>query len=174
MKINKFINKVVLYGLISSGLLWLGSYITRILLTFQLFEETDFQLKSYINQSNLSAVFTTINPAVTLNLFLFPLFLIFFSLYVVTSKLKLKENGWLFISLVIIVLTAPFEAYLLTIDYKIVTTVFYNPNFDSNFVLNLNIERIKLFSSFPIIEILCYFAVIYLFTFKPLTKTTSL
>jgi hypothetical protein len=67
-------------------------------------------------------------------------------------------------------ITAPFEIYLLTIDYKIATSVFYNPDFDSTYILNLTIERFKVLSSFPIIEVFIYFAIIYLFIFQSLKK----
>jgi len=56
------------------------------------------------------------------------------------------------------------------IDYKIIMVVL-NEGFNPQDVLNLVIKRFTILSSFPIVEILSYFAIIYLFLFQPLSGT---
>ena len=93
------------------------------------------------------------------------MFIITFLIFLISSKISLKQNGWLFIITLIVFVTFPFELYLITIDYKILTEV-YSAGFNANQVLNLYIERFKVLGSFPIIEVLCYFAVIFLILFQ--------
>jgi hypothetical protein len=57
----------------------------------------------------------------------------------------------------------------MNIDYKIVSLI-NSESFNPNDVIELIKDRFKTFSSFPIIEIFSYFAVIFLLIFKPLTK----
>jgi hypothetical protein len=147
--------------------LWLGTYLSRLLLTYQLFMPKDFILKSFVSPLNLGGILTTINSSVTVTLILFPVFFLSFILFLFTSKVNLKQEGWLFIILLIVFITAPFEAYLMTIDYNIVMKVFYG-NFDPNQILQLYIKRLKVLGSFPLIEIFSYFGVVYFAIFQPL------
>ncbi|MGE5431413.1 MAG: hypothetical protein ACM3QX_10075 [Syntrophomonadaceae bacterium] len=164
--LNKF-SKIFLYVCTLSGVLWLGGYLSRILLTYQLFEPRDFILKSYVNDQNLSGIFYTLNSSVTFTLILFLVFLVSFILFISTSGIKLKEEGWLFVILLIIIVTAPFELYLMSFDYQIATKVFYSA-FVPRDVLAIYIKRMKLLSSFPLIEIFSYCAIVFLVIFKPL------
>jgi hypothetical protein len=142
---------------------------TRLFITYRLFEDTDFILKPYYNTTNLSEVMLTLLPAFTSTLILYSIFFISFVLFIAATKPNLKQNGWLFIITLLVLVTFPFEAYLMNIDYKIVALINYD-SFNPNDVVELIKYRFKIFSSFPVIEIFCYFAVIFLIIFKPLTK----
>src|SRR3990172_9727709 len=167
MKNIKTFPKIILFISMLSGTIWIGSYLTRLAVSYQVFEGTDFTLRAYLTPANLNPVFQTILPAIITGIISFPLFLIFFILFLFTSKISLKQNGWLFIITVLVFITAPFELYLSAIDYKIICLV-YTTGFNGQEALKLVIERFKIFSSFPIIELLCYASIIFLLIFKPL------
>ncbi|HEX2868027.1 MAG TPA: hypothetical protein VHO03_13360 [Ignavibacteriales bacterium] len=164
--LNKF-SKIFLYLAFLSGILWLGGYLSRILLTYQLFEPRDFVLKSYVTDQNLGGILYTLNSSVTYTLITFLVFIVSFILFILTSGIKLKEEGWLFVTLLIVIITAPFELYLMSFDYQIATKVFFSA-FVPKDVLALYIKRMKLLSSFPLIEIFSYCAILFLIIFKPL------
>jgi len=166
--LSKF-SKFLLVITCLSGSLWLGSYMTTLFVTYRLFEETDFILKPYYNTANLSEVLLTLLPAFTSTFVLYIIFFLFFILFLVFSKLNLKQNGWLFIITLLVLVTFPLEAYLMNIDYKIISLV-NSESFNPNNVIELIKERFIVFNSFPVIEIFCYFAIIFLLIFKPLTK----
>jgi len=169
--LNK-ISKIFLYLCSLSGILWLGGYLSRILLTYQLFEPRDFILKGYVNDQNLGGIFYTLNSSVTFTLIFYLIFLVSFILFIFTSRIKLKEEGWLFVILLIVIITAPFELYLMTMDFQIATKVFYSA-FIPRDILAIYIKRMKLLSSFPLIEIFSYGAIIFLAIFKPLRMKKS-
>lgn len=139
----------------------------RLLITYQLFQPRDFLLKYYVTPENLSGIFITINPAIVFTLSLFPIFLISLIIFLFVSKIKLKQEGWLFIILLIILVTFPFELYLMFIDIKTSTKVLAG-NFHPDEVLSLYIKRNKVLSSFPLIELFSYFSIIFLAVIKPL------
>jgi len=168
-KLSK-ISKIFLFLFVVSGAIWLGSYITRLSLFYQIFQPEEFALKEFVSDQNIAGIFQTLIAAVSINLIFYLVMIIAFVLFLITSKLSLKLNGWLFISTVLIFISLPFELYLMLIDYKLVMMVF-NGNFDSKEILNLVVKRFTVLSSFPIVEILSYFAVIYLFLFQPLKST---
>lgn len=167
--LSKF-SRLLLFIACLSGSLWLGSYMTRLFITYRLFEDTDFILKPYYNTTNLSEVLLTLFPAFMSTLILYSIFVIFFVLFLIVTKPNLKQNGWLFIITLLVLVTFPFEVYLMNIDYKIILLI-NSDSFNPNEVIELIKDRFKVFSSFPVIEIFCYFAVIFLIIFRPLTKT---
>jgi hypothetical protein len=167
MKNTNILSKIFLYLCVLSGILWVGGYFARMILTYQLFEKTDFILKSFLNNQNLPGIFFVLNGGIILTSVLYIIFIISFIIFLLTARLSLKENGWLFITTVLVLLTAPFEIYLMTIDRTFVDLIFSGV-FNVNDILTLIIKRFKIFGSFPIIELLCYFAIIFLIIFQPM------
>ena len=167
MKNTNILSKIFLYLCVLSGLLWVGGYFARMILTYQLFEKTDFILKSFFNSQNLQGIFFVLNAGIILTSVLYIIFIISFIIFLLTARLSLKENGWLFIIAILVLITAPFEIYLMTIDRKVIDLIF-SGLYNVNDILALIIKRFKIFGSFPIIELLCYFAITYLFIFQPL------
>jgi hypothetical protein len=169
--LNKFA-KIFMYLACLSGSLWVGSYLTRLFVSYQLFQEQDFLLKEYYNEQNIGAVLKTLLPAVSTTFILYLIFIVTFVVFLISSKLSLKNNGWLFIITALVFITFPFEVYLMTIDYKIIL-ILNSDFFAANDALGLIISRFKLLGSFPIIHILCYFAIVFLVIFQ-LLKAKSI
>ncbi len=151
---------------------WLGSYISRQLIVYQLFEPINLELKNLYNLQNITDVLETILPILVINLISYLFFLLLFFLYIFYSKIEIKNEGWLFIILMIVIITAPFELYLALLDYKIIGLL-YSGTFDTNTVVELIRKRIVVLSSFPLIEVFSYIAVIFIVIFKPLRKNEN-
>jgi hypothetical protein len=171
MKKENTITKIFAYISFTSGSIWLGAYISRLLTTYQMFEATELKLKSYITDSNISSIFQTTYPLVNLSIFSYLIMIFSFTIFLTLTKIKFKENGWLFIITMIIYITLPFEIILLLIDYKLFI-IFMNEQFTSELILQLVTERITMLSSFPIILLLSYLSIPYFLIFKPYTKNT--
>jgi len=171
MKKENTITKIFAYISLTSGSIWLGAYISRLLTTYQMFEATELKLKSYITDSNISSIFQTTYPLVNLSIFSYLIMIFSFTIFLTLTQIKLKENGWLFIITMIIYITLPFEIILLLIDYKLFI-IFMNEQFTSELILQLVTERITMLSSFPIILLLSYLSIPYFLIFKPYTKKT--
>ena len=169
MKNLKTFPKILLFFVVLSGALWLGSYFTRLVISYQIFSGTDFTLRNYVNDQNLGGILKSFEPAVISTIVLYLVFIISYILFITTSKISLKENGWLFIITIIVILTLPFEIYLCTIDYKMIG-ILNTAGFNPRKVLDLIINRFKIFSSFPVIEIFCFAAIVFFLLFQPLKK----
>jgi hypothetical protein len=149
--------------------LWIGAYLSRLFLSYQLFEAQDLSLKSYINSANLAGILTTLLPSVTTTFVLYICFIFSFVLFIIVSPIKFRDNGWLFIIAVIVLITLPFEVYLMTIDYTIIFQLNYG-TYNTSEIIGLFVRRIKVLGSFPLIEIFCYLSFYYFLLFRPLTK----
>jgi len=163
------LNKIFAFLTVLSGAIWLGSKAERMIISYQLFD-IDMNIMPYVNQQNLSGILATIVPAVFTSFIIYIFFIFTFSIFFFTSKISLRENGWLFIITVIIYLTLPFEAYLSTIDYRIISAFSFNDASDADFILSLIKDRFTTLSSFPIIIFLSYCSLIHFLLFKPFTK----
>ena len=172
MKKQSIISKVILFITITSFILWLGSYIIRNIVIYQLFEPLTLDLRFIYNEQNLNAVFHIILPLITFNLVTYISFILFFIMFLLSAGINLKNEGWLFISTMIILITMPFEGYLSFYDYKIVNFIVYH-NSNVLDIINLIRERITKLSSFSFIEFFSYLAIIFLTLFKPFRKVNE-
>lgn len=169
MKFKDKISHIFAYIALTSGSIWLGGYIGRLLTAYSLFEETELTLKNFINDSNLPVIFRATFPLISLTFISYIILILSFTLFLILSPFKLKQNGWLFITAAIIYITLPFEILLLTIDYNMIL-LYLNDQFISERILKLVIERITKLSSFPIVQVLSYLIIPYLLIFKPFTS----
>lgn len=165
-------SKIVLSLTLSAFSVWLGSYVARQLLVYQLFEPQNLDLKSFYNPQNLAGALETILPMLVTNLISYSIFLVLFIVFIFTSKIKIKNEGWLFIILMIVIITAPFELYLSYIDLKVVRLL-YQTSFEPNVAVDMLRKRITVLSSFPSIEVFSYVAAIFIMVFKPLRKNEN-
>jgi hypothetical protein len=165
--------KLFLFLTIVCFSLWFGSYITRLTLTFQLFQGTQFELKEIVKRSNFDSIVLTLAPAALISVLSYFALIICYICFIVTAKLKMKINGWLFISTVLVFTTFPFELYLiLKYDKPFIESAFWGAA-DAQYYIQLIIQRFKVLGSFPIIEIFSFLAISFLFLFRPFQKKIS-
>jgi len=168
MKKKNTLTSIFSYVALASGSIWFGAYISRLLITYQMFEPTEPVLKNFLGNSNLPAVAEVIAPLITLTVITYILLIISFTLFLFTMQMKLKENGWLFIIAGIIYLTLPFELIQLIQDVKMIS-LFLKADYGSAKMLLLITEWLTKLNSFPVILILSYLSIPYLLIFKPFT-----
>ncbi|HSR17262.1 MAG TPA: hypothetical protein VLM39_04125, partial [Ignavibacteriaceae bacterium] len=63
MKSLGLLSKTFLFTSILLGSLWIGGYLFRLVVFYQLFEEEEFALRSFINDQNLPGIFMILRSA---------------------------------------------------------------------------------------------------------------
>ncbi len=169
MQKDKLITKIFLFISVITGIIWIGSYLLRLSLSYQLFESNEFVLKNNLTPENILGFLSVFVIAVKTTSICYLIFITSFLVFISTTRFKLKKNGWLFIITVIIFLTFPFEIYLMTIDYKIIHLM-NGSSFLAGDIINLIIKRFTSLNAFPLIEIFAYFSIVYFVIFQPLKK----
>ncbi|HPO56119.1 MAG TPA: hypothetical protein PKY46_08945 [Ignavibacteriaceae bacterium] len=164
--------KIFLFLLASSTVIWLGNSISRMFFTYNIFQSPDLVLKPFLSENTLKLIFVIHQPMVSISIFAYFAMIAFLILFIITSHLKLRENGWLFISLILVFITAPFEIFLIVKDFDLLMSLFYT-DYDLTHVMKIILQRYSVMGSFIILEVLAYFAVIFLFILQPLTKKFS-
>lgn len=169
MKNISTVSKIFAAISLMASSIWIGSYLTRLFLVYQFFEGPDLILKPFINDANIEGILFSILPAMVVHFISFIVMVVFLVLFFLTSRLSLRYNGWLFIILTAVLITLPFEIYLMLIDFKVILAL-KSMSFDSAQIITMLRNRIKDLSSFSIVAVLTYLSFFYFIVFQPLTK----
>ena len=169
MKNKKLSVDLTAFLALLSGSIWLGVYILRMFISYVLFD-VDMNLVINPDMQNINGYLLAFTPAVNTTFIVYTIFITTFTLFLITSKISLKENGWLFIITLIVYITLPFEVYLMTIDYKIILQLDFAAAVDSNYIISLIRDRFENLSSFPVIIILSYCSAYFFLIFKPFMR----
>ncbi len=165
------VSKFLLFLCSLSFILWSGTYFSKFLLLYQ-FYEPEMTLKPAFANIDFMPIFNTISSVMGFNIIFYPLFLVTLICFFVFTKFSIKTEGWFFIILSFSILTAPFEIYSLTYDYKIINLI-YSGSGNAESILALVKEKIISLGSFPFVQFLFIGAIVFLTVFKPLRKKTN-
>jgi hypothetical protein len=124
--LEKFSTRLILSVLLISLAIWFGGSLVRSTTAYEIFEPgTKMELKkSYSNDLQLHTIRLFAYGAVYTGI---SYLLAFISAIVLTIRWRkyLKQNGWLFMALVIFFISAPIEIYLTYLDYELNMTILY-------------------------------------------------
>jgi hypothetical protein len=169
MKSNSTLSKIFAVLSLMAASIWVGSYLSRLFVVYNLFEGQDLVLQKYITNENINGILLSLLPSILVHFIAFIVMILSALLFYFTNKVNLRFNGWLFIILIAVIITVPFEIYLMTIDYRIITML-NGTSFNSATVIELLKDRIQNLSSYPIVAILTYLSFYYFIVFQPLIK----
>lgn len=166
MKNQRIAVKIFAFIAMLSGMLWIGAYAVRMMISYSHF---DAQMNLVIpNEAEvLKSLLLSINPVINTTFILYILFIITYTLFLISSNIKLKNSGWLFLISAIVYLTLPFEVYLMTIDYKLIIQLNFTEVINTEYSINLIRDRFTDLGGFPVIIILSYCSMVYFLLFKP-------
>lgn len=164
MKNLNLLQKITVFVAISFGVVWLGSYTVKVFTLYNLFD----QPKDFLVPEKLDSATLSLMPVIATSFISYIGMILTFLVFVLITWINLKRNGWLFITLIIILLTMPFEIYLMTYDYEFIEHVLSEGK-DGTYLFSLLTDRVKNLNMFPLLEIFSYLAVIYFLIFKPFT-----
>lgn len=167
--LKKINSKWYLFGLIISGILFLGGSIYRAIISYTLFEPFSLIVRNDITYETLKQTLILIGNVNVYILISYPILLFFLIVFIVSSKISLKVNGWLFMIVILFGLFLPVEIYVGYLDLKLSTLVLFT-DFNTNLALSLLIARIGALGGLPAIAFLCYITAIWLAIFQPLKK----
>ena len=169
MKNKKLTGNLTASLALVSGSVWLGAYVLRMFISYRLFD-VEMNFIGKMDTQNFNGFLFALTPAVNTTFITYTIFILAFTTFLFKSKISIKENGWLFIITLIVYITLPFEAYLMTIDYKMILELNYSNPVNVDYVIGLIKNRFEKLSSFPFIIILSYSSAYFFLVFKPLTQ----
>lgn len=165
------LSKIFLFISATSFAIFIGSYVVKLAMLNQLFEPENVLLKDLFVDKDLTPMFEIMLPVFSITVFSFLFLTISFIVFLISSKINLKQHGWLlFIIITIFAITVIFE-WILVIKFDLtILLILIENNNDQNLLLDLFKKRIIHFGPFPLILVFSYIVIIYLSLFKPLKQ----
>jgi len=162
-------NKIALSFVIAASIFWLGAVNIRAVIGNELLVYDQFQFRTSIPPDREYTLFQLMSNSSLVVIIGYAVVLISAIWFVLTNKLKLKENGWLLMCYILFFLFVPAEVYTQFIDIKFMLLFQTNPpNHDE--LLKLFGQRLGALSGIPVMALLCYYSIIPIAIFKPLRK----
>jgi hypothetical protein len=162
-------NKIALFLLIVAAIFWLGGINIRALVGNELLVYDQFKFRTSIPPDRENTLFQIIANSSIVVMSGYLVVLVAAIWFLATTKLKMKENGWLLMSVVLFFIFVPVEVYTYFLDFKFILLFYSNPP-NHDMLLEIFGERLGGLSGIPVIALLCYYTIIGLVIFKPLRK----
>ncbi|MGB9770943.1 MAG: hypothetical protein ACPLX7_03075 [Candidatus Kapaibacteriota bacterium] len=169
-KFNKFLLAIFTIGII----VWIGGSIVRTAIVYDIFEPVDRTLKfrywvdekialMTVRHFAIGSLYTEISFAIVLisTILLFPTFVKYF-----------RNEGWLFMSFILLTLAFISELVLMYFDIRLGLYVFFNQNISyfSNEIQTFFFKRFTTYNFLIVYNWLAVFTIIFFVVFKPLRK----
>jgi len=164
--------KFWLFLLIVSAIFWLGGINVRAIIGNDLLNYDEFSFRTGIPPDEENWIFRLLSFSSILIMISYIFVLTSVIAFLKTSKLIIKENGWLLMCSILFFAFVPVEIYTYYLDIKFYLLYLQNPpNHDG--LLRIFGERIGFLKGVPYIAVLSYYTIIFIAVFRPLHKTKA-
>ena len=165
-------NKIALTILLIASVFWLGGINIRALIGNELLNYDQFDFRTSIPPDRENTLFQMLSNASIVVVISYFVVLISAIWFIFTTKLKLKENGWILMCSILFFVFVPAEIYTGFLDIQFALLFLSNPpNHDE--LLKIFGQRLGALSGVPVIALFCYYSIIPIAVFKPLKKKTT-
>jgi hypothetical protein len=162
-------NKFALMLLIFSAIFWLGAINIRAVIGNELLNYDQFNFRTSIPPDREDTLFQLIVNSSIVIVSSYFVVLISAVWFLKTTNLRFKENGWLIMSCILFFVFVPVEVYTYYLDTKFALLYFsHPPNHDE--LLRIFGKRLGALSGIPVIALFCYYTIIGLAIFRPLSS----
>ena len=161
--------RVALCVLLLSALTWFGSFVTRAVVGNELLEPGTGRLITTFSLETEQHLYRVLAASAIPMVIGYILLLISSAVFLSTSPLRLRENGWLLMSALLLYLFVPVEVFVLSLDVRMISVQFFG-NADVPALRELFLARLGALAGAPFIAVLCYLTIVPLAIFQPLRR----
>src|ERR1041384_7949786 len=166
---NQTAARISLAVLLIAGCIWLGGVNIRAVIGFDLLQTGTLDFKPNIHPYVERTVFALISQASVVIDVAYVIVWIAGLVYLRTTSLRIRENGWLMMSAILFYLFTPVEIYTMVLDGK----MWYLDHIGSNDLVEFRkifIHRLAALAGVPMIALLSYYPIIVLSVFQVLRR----
>jgi len=163
------ISRVSLFALIVCSIIWLGAVNVRAVIGNELLNFGTLEFKTNLDAELEREVFRLISLSSVIVIGGYLGTFVSAIVFVRTTALPLKQNGWLMMSAILFFMFSPVEFYTLFLDWRMISIDFFsNPSLTDFRVLF--IHRLAALAGVPMIALLSYYTIIGLVVWQPMKK----
>lgn len=155
--------------IIITAIFWLGGINIRAMVGYYLLQVGTLDFKPVLHPYVERAVFSLVAQSSIVIDVAYICLWIAGLVYLRTTKLQLKENGWLMICAILFYLFTPVEIYTMILDFKMWHLEYLGSD-DLVEFRKLFIHRLAALSGVPMIALLSYYTVIIVVVIQPLRR----
>jgi hypothetical protein len=168
---NRRAERISLFVLLVAATVWLGGINVRAIIGANLLEMGTLDFKPNIHPYVERVVFSLVAQGSLLVNTAYIITWIAGLIYLRTTGLRFRENGWLVMSAIFFYMFTPVEIYTMVLDLKMWLLDHAGSN-DLVEFRKLFIHRLAALSGVPFIALLCYYTGILVIVFQPLRRRT--
>lgn len=163
------IARISLFALMVCSIIWLGAVNVRAVIGNELLNFGTLQFKTSLDAELEREIFRLISLS---SVIVIGGYLGTFAsaiLFVRTTALSFKQNGWLMMSAILFFIFSPVEFYTLFLDWRMIALDFFSNPPLTDFRI-LFIHRLAALAGVPMIALLSYYTIIGLVVWQPMKK----
>jgi hypothetical protein len=161
--------RTALLFLIGGTILWLGGVHIRAILGSDMLKFGTLEFEDYLSPDVEREIFRLISFISIIVIVGYLVVLISSVVFLTSSPFRLREHGWLMMSVILFYLFVPVELFTMIIDGKMIYQEFFT-TVDNSVFRELFIARVGALAGAPVIALLCYYTIIVLAVFQPLRR----
>jgi hypothetical protein len=158
--------RVALLFMIIGAIVWLGGVNIRAIMGNDMLKPGSLTFEEYVAPEAEREIYRLISFASVAVMISYATVLVSGSVFLATSELRLKENGWLMISAILFYAFVPVELFTMVLDARMVYMEFFTTAGNDVF-RELFVARVAALAGAPLIALLCYYTIIVLAVFRP-------
>jgi hypothetical protein len=166
-------SRASLFLLIVSAIIWLGAVNVRAVIGNELLIFGTLEFKPNLDAELEREVFRLISLSSLIVIGGYLATFVSALVFVWTTPLRFKQNGWLMMSALLFFIFSPVEFYTIFLDWRMVALdFFFNPTLREFRVLF--IHRLAALAGVPVIALFCYYTIIGLAIWQPMKKQIAI
>jgi hypothetical protein len=155
--------------MIVGAIVWLGGVNIRAMIGDDMLKTGTLEFEEYLAPEAEREIFRLMSFASVIIMISYAVVLVSTTLFLVTTPLRLKENGWLMMSAILFYAFVPVELFTMYLDGEMVYMEFFTTAGNDVF-RELFIARLAALAGAPVIALLCYYTIIALAVFRPFIR----
>lgn len=161
--------RVALLVLVLAGITWLGGSHVRAVIGNHLLRPGTLEFAEELSPEAQREVFRLLSFTSFSVLGSYLLVLVSGTIFLATTPLRMRENGWLMMSAILFYLFVPLELYLIYLDGRMMYYEFFTTAGNETF-RELFHARLSALAGLPYIATLCYYTVVALAVLQPFRR----
>ncbi|MCK5572165.1 MAG: hypothetical protein KAJ12_05370 [Bacteroidetes bacterium] len=161
-----------LFVLIVSGIAWLGGTNIRTLIGSDLLESGTADILEYIAPDAEREIYRLLSMTALVTMVSYFIVLVSAALFLTRCPWKLKENGWLLMSAILLYALVPVELFTMYLDARMVYLEFFTTE-SNNAFRELFLARVGALAGAPFVALFCYYTIVALVVFQPFKRTSD-
>ncbi|MGB9772847.1 MAG: hypothetical protein ACP5JH_07070 [Bacteroidota bacterium] len=161
--------KLAFTALVIGAIFWLGSIYTRAFLANELFSTETLTVRENLPVGARQELFLLLAKSSIAILAWYAVVFVSGTLFLIASRMRFKEHGWLLMSSILFYIFLPVEIYTGLIDLKFINAVFNGASPEISQALF--VKHFTALAGAPIVGLLSYFTIVILAIWQPLKKS---